>query len=173
MGMEFIMFNKKVILTLSAAACFFLGSGTASAQPTTDTVTVTYEVASITQLNLNGAASVKIIAGTPGALLNSVIDASGVTYDITNNAGENSKKLVGSINSDMPNETSLSVQVSAPSGAESEGLVALTTVPQELVTGIDNVTESLLAISFKLEATVAAGVIASATKTFTLTVIGS
>ena len=134
--MESIMFSKKLVITLSAAAvCFTIGSGTASAQPVTDSVTV--------------------------------------TYDITNNAGAASMKLVGKINTDMPAGTALSVDVTAPLGAESEGLIALTTADQDLVLAIGNVDEALVAMSFKLEATVAAGVIASASKTFTMTVIGS
>lgn len=168
------MFSKKLVITLSAAAvCFTIGSGTASAQPVTDSVTVTYEVTAITQLNLNGAASLTIVAGTAGAGLPSVFDATGVTYDITNNAGAASMKLVGKINTDMPAGTALSVDVTAPLGAESEGLIALTTADQDLVLAIGNVDEALVAMSFKLEATVAAGVIASASKTFTMTVIGS
>ena len=168
------MINKKVVYILSAAAvCCCLGTGTASAQPTQDTAIVTYEVASITQLSLTGAASVKIVAGTAGQDLPSVTDSTGVTYAITNNAGEDSKKLIGKINTVMPDNTALSVNVTAPSGALSEGFVALTDSDQDLVTGIDNVNETGVAISFKLEATVAAGVIASATKTFTMTVIAS
>ena len=167
------MFSKKLVITLSAAAvCFTIGAGTASAQ-TSDSVTVTYEVTSITQLNLNGAASLTIVAGTAGAGLPSVTDLTGVTYDITNNAGTDSKKLIGKINTDMPANTILSVDVTAPSGALSAGFVALTSADQDLVTGIDNVDEALVAIGFKLEATVDAGVIASATKTFTMTVIAS
>ena len=168
------MSYKKLVLILSAAAVFFsLGTGTASAQPVTDTAIVTYEVESITQLNLNGAASVKIVAGTAGAGLPSVTDSTGVTYDITNNAGTDSKKLVGKINTAMPANTVLSVNVTAPSGAVSAGFVALTASDQNLVTGIDNVNEALVAISFKLDATVAAGVVGSATKTFTMTIVAS
>jgi hypothetical protein len=172
--MEIIMFSKKIVLTLAAAAvCFILGSGTASAQPVTDTAVVTYEVESITQLNLTGAANVKIVAGTAGQGLPSVTDSTGVTYDITNNAGAGSMKLIGSINTAMPANTVLSVNVTAPSGASSAGFVALTASDQDLVTGIDNVNEAGVAISFKLDATVAAGVIASATKTFTMTIVVS
>jgi len=168
------MINKKVVYILSAAAvCCCLGTGTASAQPVTDTAVVTYEVESITQLNLTGAASVKIVAGTAGQGLPSATDSSGVTYDITNNAGTDSKKLIGKINTAMPANTILSVNVTAPSGALSAAFVALTASDQDLVTGIDNVNEAGVAISFKLEATVAAGVIASATKTFTMTVVAS
>lgn len=168
------MFSKKLVLILSAVAvCCCLGAGTASAQPVTDTAVVTYEVESITQLNLNGAANVKIVAGTAGAGLPSVTDSTGVTYDITNNAGTDSKKLVGKINTAMPANTVLSVSVTAPSGASSAGFVALTASDQDLVTGIDNVNEASVAISFKLDATVAAGVVASATKTFTMTIVAS
>ncbi len=168
------MFIKKVVFTLAAAAvCFILGTGTASAQPVTDTAEVTYEVESITQLNLSGAANVKIVAGIAGQGLPSVTDSIGVTYDITNNAGDGSKRLVGRINTAMPANTVLSVNVTAPSGAVSAGFVALTATDQDLVTGIDNVNQAGVAMSFKLDATVAAGVIASATKTFTMTIIAS
>ena len=168
------MINQKVVYILSAAAvCCCLGTGTASAQPTQDTAVVTYEVESITQLGLAGAASVTIVAGTAGQGLPSVIDSTGVTYDITNNAGADSKKLIGKINTSMPANTVLSVNVTAPSGALSADFVALTTSDQDLVTGIDNVNEAGVAISFKLEATVAAGIVASATKTFTMTVVAS
>ena len=44
---------------------------------------------------------------------------------------------------------------------------------QDLVTGIDNVIALFVPISFKLDATVAAGVIAPATKTFTMTIVAS
>jgi hypothetical protein len=168
------MFTKKLVLILSAAAvCCCLGTGTASAQPTQDTAVVTYEVESITQLGLAGFASLTIVAGTAGQGLPSVFDATGVTYDITTNADSDSKKLIGKINTAMPSNTVLSVNVTAPSGAVSSDLVALTTDDQDLVTGIDNVNEAGVAISFKLEATVAAGVIASATKTFTMTIVAS
>lgn len=166
------MFSKKIAVFSFAAICCCLGTGIASAQ-TSDSVTVTYEVTSITELNLNGAASLTIVAGAAGAGLPTVTDLTGVTYDITNNAGTDSKKLIGKINTDMPANTVLSVDVTAPAGALSAGFVALTSADQDLVTGIDNVDEALVAIGFKLEATVAAGVIASATKTFTMTVIGS
>jgi hypothetical protein len=168
------MLNRKFVFLLSAAAvCFLLGTGTASAQPASDTAVVTYEVQSITQINLSGAASVTIVAGTAGQGLPSVTDSSGVKYDITNNAGTDSRKLVGKINTAMPANTTLSVNVTAPSGATSQGFVALTDSDQALVTGIDNVNETTVAISFKLDATVAAGVVASATKTFTMTIIES
>ena len=167
------MSSKTFVRALFAVAVIFgLGAGTASAQ-TTDTAVVTYEVEAITLLNLSGAASVKIVAGTAGQPLDSVTDSTGVTYDITNNLGDGSKKLVGKINSAMPANTVLSVNVTAPAGAVSEDFVALTTSDQDLVTGIDNVVALLVPISFKLDATVDAGVVASATKTFTMTVVAS
>jgi len=168
------MFNKRIVFTIFALVAFFgLGTGTAWAQPTTDTVVVTYEVTAVTQINLNGAASVTIVAGTPGSGLPSVTDSSGVTYDITNNAGAESMRLTGKIDIAMPANTTLSVSVTAPSGAVSAGFVDLTATDQDLVTGIDNVDEAAVAISFRLAATVAAGVLSSATKTFTMTIVAT
>lgn len=163
---------KKLVWMLSATtvACG-LGASTASAQ--NYDATVTYEVQSVTLLNLSGSASVTINSGTAGGGLTDATDSSGVTYAITNNAGSNSKKLTGKINTAMTSPTTLSVNVTAPSGASSTGYVELTASDQDLVTGIDDVDASGIAIAFKLHTTVAAGVVASATKTFTMTVTGS
>lgn len=164
------MFSKRLVSTLAAAVVALgLGAGTASAQ-TSDTATITYEVTAITQINLNGSASLQIVAGTPGGGLPSVT-STGVTYDITNNAGTGATKLIGSINSAMPTATTLLVNVVAPSGATSAGFVALTTTDQDLVTAIGNVNEAGVGMTFRLDATVAAGVVASAQKTFTMTVV--
>lgn len=149
-----------------------LGSGMASAQ-TSDTATVTYEVQAVTLLDLDGSGSVVINTGTVGVSLTDAIDSSGVTYDITNNAGDNSKKLVGKVSAAPTSPTVLSVNVTAPSGATSAGYIDLTTTDQDLVTAIDNVQASGVAIAFKLHSTVAAGVVSSASPTFTMTIVGS
>ena len=163
------MSTRKLTRTLLAAAVFF-GLGIRSASAQSDTATVTYEVQSITLLDLSGSASVTITTGTAGVGLTDATDSAGVTYAITNNAGADSKKFTGKINTAMPANTTLSVNVTAPTGGTSAGYVSLTGTDQDLVTDIDNVAESAVGIAFKLHATVAAGVISSATKTFTMTV---
>ena len=149
-----------------------LHSGVASAQ-TSDTATVTYEVQAVTLLDLTGSASVTIDSGTVGVSLTDDEDTSGVTYAITNNAGTDSKKLVGSLSAVPTSPTTLSVNVSAPSGATSVGYLELTTSAQDLVTGIDNLAATGVGIAFKLHSTVDAGIVSSTNTTFTLTIVGS
>ena len=93
----------------------------------------------------------------------------GTTYDVTNTL--TTKKLVGRLNTAMPTNTTLALQLAAPSGASSSGNVTLTSSNQNLVTGIGDVVQSGLNMTFTLSATVNAGVIASASKTFTLTLV--
>ena len=163
---------KRIIGVLFTAAVAF-GTGAAPAHAQSSTATVNYEVQAITLLTLSGSATVTITTGTAGTGLTDVTDSAGVTYAITNNAGADSKKLVGSLDTSMPANTTLSAAVTAPTGGASAGFVALTTSDQDLVTGIDNVAESSIGVSFKLHATVAAGIVASDSKTFTMTVLAN
>ena len=164
--------GKRVFTTVLVVGLAILGSRAASAQ-TSDTATVTYQVSAVTLLDLTGSASVNINTGTVGVGLTDAIDSAGVTYAITNNAGDNSKKLVGKVSAAPTSPTVLSVNVTAPSGATSAGYVALTTSDQDLVTLIDNLNATGVAIAFKLSSTVAAGIVASTSPTFTLTIVGS
>ena len=70
----------------------------------------------------------------------------------------------------MPSGVTLSASLAAPTGATSVGPVALTGTAQDLVTGIATLNESGKVITYNLSATSAAGVVASASKTVTLTI---
>ena len=63
----------------------------------------------------------------------------------------------------------LQVNLGAPTGGSSSGDVTLSTTAADLVTGITQRAESGLTVSYTLSATVAAGVVASDTRTVTLT----
>jgi len=64
----------------------------------------------------------------------------------------------------------LSLTAAAPSGASAAGKVSLTATAGDLVTGITQVAESGLTLTYELDAEVTAGVVPSATKTVTLTI---
>lgn len=70
----------------------------------------------------------------------------------------------------MPPNTTLEINLEAPTGAFSPGDVALSSAPADLVTGIGILSESGLAIMYTFTADVGAGVIASDTRTVTLTI---
>jgi hypothetical protein len=91
------------------------------------------------------------------------------TYDVANEFG--TKKLVGRLNSAMPANVTLKLQVAAPAGATSQGQVTLTGSNQDLVTGIGVVTQGGLAMNFTLSATVQANVVTAGARTLTLTLV--
>lgn len=134
----------------------------------TTTQTVTFEVTAINELTVSGDPhTLSVSAATPGSAPSSATDST-TTYAITTN--ESNRKITGAINSDMPSGVTLSVTLAAPTGGSSAGKQALTSSATDLVTGISTVNESGKAITYELEATTAAGVVSSASKTVTLTV---
>lgn len=144
-----------------------LGAGAAYAGDSA-TQTVTYEVQAINELSVSAAtASLTVNSATAGAAPNVATDAT-TSYAITTN--ETNRKITGAINSNMPSGVTLSVTLAAPTGGTSAGKQALSTTAVDLVTGIATLNESGKSISYELAATAAAGVVASATKTVTLTI---
>jgi len=130
--------------------------------------TVTFEVSAINQISVSGnPAALTVSTATAGSEPDEVTDAS-TTYNITTNGS--SKKITGVLDSAMPSEVTLKVNLTAPTGASSAGDVTLSATAQNLVTGITKKAEGTKGITYKLSATVAAGVVSSDTRTVTLTV---
>ena len=96
-----------------------------------------------------------ITAAPAGQAPTPVTDAT-TTYSITNNAGTDSKKITAAINTDMPTGVTLEVELVAPTGATATKQ-ALSSAPANVVTGIDNVSETGKSITYTLSATAAAG----------------
>ncbi len=133
-----------------------------------DTQTVTYEVQAINEIAVSGDPGALIVStATAGSEPDEVTDAT-TTYDITTNG--TGKKITGAIDTAMPANTTLKINLAAPTGGTSAGDVALTVVAADLVTGITTLAETAKTITYKFSATVAAGVVASASKTVTLTI---
>jgi hypothetical protein len=151
--------------------CFLFFVGLASAADN-DTITVNYEVQAINELNIDGASvTLTVNAATAGAQPNQVTTSS--TYDITTNCAADAKKLTAAINSDMPANVTLTLNLTAPTNGTSQGDVTISSTPADVVTAIDAVAEANINMTFKLDATVSAGVVASASKTLTLTLTDS
>ena len=130
--------------------------------------TVTYEVSAINELSVSSpTVSLTVSAATAGSAPTAASDTS-ATYGITTN--ETNRKITGVINSNMPTGVALSISLAAPTGASPEGAKNLSTDATDLVTGISTLNESGKMITYNLSATSAAGVVASATKTVTLTI---
>ena len=151
----------------AALALTFVGATAASAQGTA-TQTLTFEVQKINVMSVTGTPSLVITTAVAGSQPTSVSDALG-TYALTSN--DVNAKVTIELNSDMPTGVTLKANLTAPAGGTSAGAVTLSSTPVEAVTGITKVLGSALTVTYSLEATVAAGVVASDTKTVTYTLV--
>ena len=159
----------KKLFTLIVIGMVAVFCGNVFAQ--TATQTVTYEVQAINEISVSGNPAALIVsAATAGSQPVAATDAT-TSYAITTNAS--ARIITGSIDTAMPANTTLGVTLTAPTGGTSAGQVTLTASDQNLVTGISTLAESGLTISYEFSATIAAGIIASASKTVTLTVTGA
>jgi hypothetical protein len=162
----------RTLLLLAAMAglsCLFAAAAFAAAS---DTITVNYEVTAINEINIDDA-SVTLTVSTATAGSNPDQANDTATYDITTNCAADAKKITAAINTDMPSGLTLRVNMTAPTGGTSAGAVALSSTAANAVTAIDAVAESNISMTFTLDATAAAGVVSSASKTCTLTIADS
>ena len=72
----------------------------------------------------------------------------------------------------LPICLTLSANLAAPTGATSASFQSLSTVSVDLVTAITKLAQGSLTATYKLDATAAAGVVASATRLVTYTISG-
>jgi hypothetical protein len=147
-------------LALSGAAAVFAASNVAQ--------TITMEVTAINEISVSGnPGAMTISTATAGAQPDAVTNAL-TTYSITTNG--TGMKITGVLNSVMPTSVTLTVSLAAPTVGTSAGAVTLTAAAADLVTGITQVATPTRSITYNLSATVAAGIVASTTRTVTLTV---
>lgn len=116
-------------------------------------------------------------SGSPSLVVNSATAGSGpstataiVSWALTTN--QNDSKLTGSINAAMPAGLTLRVELEPPAGAVSAGPQVLGTAAVDLVTGLTKKARNGLAVTYTLDATAAAGPVASSTRTVTYTITG-
>ena len=148
------------LLTITAA-------GSASAQSATQTVT--FAVNAINQIAFTGSPSLTITTATAGSQPTSANDVS-ASWAVTTN--QSNAKITASLGSAMPAGLTLSANLAAPSGATSLGLKALGTVAVDLVSGLTKQAVSGLGVTYTLDATAAAGVVASSSRVVTYTITG-
>ena len=160
--------NMKNTILHSAIAALLIAATPAFAGNSATQI-VSYEVKAINELSVSSeSVSLAVDSATAGSAPTAATNST-TTYSITTN--ESDRKIVGALNTDMPSGVTLSVALAAPSGAASAGQVALSTTPADLVTGISTLNETGKAIAYELTATSAAGVVPSASKTVTLTIM--
>ena len=153
-------------IVTSGLALAFVATA-ASAQ--TATQTVTFQVDAINQVAVSGTPTLQITAAVAGGAPTTVT-SSGNTWAVTTN--QTTAKITASIASNMPAGLTLWATMGAPAGGTSAGLKSLSSTAVDVVTGITKLNASGLSLSYQLDATAAAGVIASTTRIVTYTVTG-
>jgi hypothetical protein len=162
------MYSFALRRTLVALALLVAASPSV-AHAQTATQTVTFAVSAINQVAFVGAPSLTITTAVAGSAPTSVTNAASTWAVTTNQTGA---KITATIPSNMPAGLTLSVNLAAPTGAASLAYQSLSTTAVDLVTGVTKVAQGGMTVTYKLDATPAAGVIASATRVVTFTITG-
>jgi hypothetical protein len=118
------MKNKRLFVLALAALMVYSAAGLLLAD-NTDDITVNYEVTAINELEITGASATLTINSATGdgdPIQATVAD----TCDISTNCATDAKKITGAINTNMPSGLTLQVNMTAPTGANSEGAVTMT-----------------------------------------------
>ena len=164
--------NTMTRISTLAVAIGLAFSANSWAADDTATQTVGYEVQEIALIDVSGSPAAMTITAAPAGQAPTPVTDDTTTYSVTNNAGTDSKIITAAINSNMPTGVTLEVELVAPTGAIATKQ-ALSSNPANVVTGIDNVSETAKKITYTLSATAAAGKVDSANKTVTFTITNS
>lgn len=140
-----------------------------SAQQTTATAYVTYEVTEINEISISGDPGPLVVEhAVAGDGLSVAIDE-GTTWTLaTNGSG---KKITAFLDAGMPAGVSLAVALAAPEGASTAGAVALSPTPQTLVSQVAKVRGEGLRVTYTLSATPQAGTVARDRRSVTFTIV--
>jgi hypothetical protein len=157
------MKSGRILATIAIALC---ATNAASAQ--TATQVVTFEVTAINQISFSGSPSLSINTAVAG---NDPTSANNATASWAVTTNQSNAKITASIDADMPAGLTLWVSLGAPAGSTGIGN-SLSTTSVDLVTGITKLAQSGLSVLYSLDATPAAGVVASTTRTVTYTITG-
>lgn len=121
------------------------------------------------------------VSGNPASLIvtNAIAGAqptavsASTNYTITTpNQGNRTYKITAQLSGAMPAGLTLTATLAAPTaGGTSAGAVVLDATARDVVTAIPNKVTATQSITYQLSATVSAGVVASSTRTVTLTIV--
>ena len=153
---------KSVRLLSLLLVIAMLGTSGLALAADTATQTVTIQVDSVNDISVSADPLPLVATATTPAT------DSSTTYDITTNG--TGLKITGELDAVVPIDTTLTVELVAPTGATSAGAVALTDMAADLVTGIDTVSEAALGITYEFSALPSAGMVPQETRTVTFTI---
>ena len=148
------------------ATMALLATAGSVAQAQTANQTVNFEVTAINQLSVGGAVTLTVNTATAGSAPTNATAAS--SYAITTN-GTN-MKITASLDSDMPAGLTLTATMADPGVGSSAGAKTLAQAATDMVTGVTQINASGVSLDYELAATLAAGVVSSASRTVTYTI---
>lgn len=158
---------RKIKLVVPGMILLLLSCGLSKiAQAHDDSHVVTYTINEISEIAITGAPHLDIIAPAAGNQPAADTDAT-CTYALTINGAN--KKITGVINTDMHEDTTLSIELVAPSG-HAEAAALLSTVAAELTDAMSPIADASSGITYVLNATVDADPVIDEVRTVTLTV---
>lgn len=160
------MSNRIMRSAAALALLTFAVAGTAGAQ---NTQTINFSVAEVRQIAVSGTVTLDITTAVAGSPLTQASDNASTWAVTTNVTGA---KVSASLDSDMPAGLTLQVDLGAPAGATAAGPQTLSSAAVDLVTGVSTVAASGLSMKYTLDATLAAGAVASGSRTVTYTISG-
>lgn len=135
----------------------------------TATAMASFEVEAVDVIGVSGdPGKLTVVAPAAGEAAADAVDAS-TTWAVSTN-GSN-RKVTGEIDTAMPTDVTLSVQLAAPTGGTSAGSLALSIAAVDLVTGITTLEESGLAVTYTLSAEATAGAVTETARQVTYTVL--
>lgn len=152
--------------SISIAAALGLSALQAgSAQSATQVVH--FQVHPVNEIAVAGSPQLTVTTAAAGSVPSSVTSSAN-SFSVTTN--QTDAKITASIASAMPTGVTLFVQLDAPVGAVSLGMQPLGPAPVDLVTSISHVSAPGLTLTYRLDATPDAGVIADGTRVVTYTI---
>ncbi|MBT8401414.1 MAG: hypothetical protein KJO98_13120 [Rhodothermia bacterium] len=153
---------KRSISFLAILGVAVLSAGTVQAQLASASHNVTITVTSIDDISVSGDLTITINSIT-------LSNTAAATYAVTTNG--TGRKITAALDAGYSAGLSLSANVAAPSGSgTSNGVVTLTTVPQDMVTGISSISETGLSIDYTATATPATAPVSEVRQvTYTIT----
>lgn len=154
---------------MALAVAMSVGAAPVSEAQFTASQAITFSISAINQIAFVGSPTLTVSTAAAGAAPSSVTNATATWAVTTNQSGA---KITASIPTVMPAGVTLSSSLAAPTGAASAGFKSLTTVATDLVTGITKVAQGAMVVTYRLDATPAAGVVSAQSRTVTYTITG-
>lgn len=165
----------KLTKALAMVALLFMGMvNVASAQ--SDNHVVNVEIQAINEIAIAGDVSLSVSTATAGS--DPTAATGGTTYSITTNDNGGTTRITASTSLDPAslgdgpgNDLALKVTATAPTGGTSAGTVTLGTTAANVVTAMDAVSQSGVALGYTLSATAETGQLTSTAITVTYTIV--